>query len=513
MVPSNAAQDDPGRTVLAIYVNQGVRDRESGNLHRAHVLLSEASNLLAERRPKQADSLLETRQFFNEVPDGPRFERTAQELEKYMALQEERIALEGERAAVLVDAGLREAASFLRRQIAERLQLIILPMIERAVARGESYGFAPPSQLMKTKRRLDGLVSVLQERDAKTGIGDHREQANAVVASVKYEEALARFRKTYDASAVGELISGQSLDGLVAELRSEYRPLASWLMEKQLALRNCPLYAVDPKVREALLQIATPLRCVDGAKGLFTADRDVRTLWDEYVSEGEALTEWCRQDGDVGEVLSGGGAYFVLAWFWLEQERPGLARDAFLDGARQLLGNVARIDLDELRQRKQDNERAMVKALSDEVNAYRFLVAAAMISDAPAGAATRVRASYVPELQVLLRSWRQSWLKCGFSSLAADELCDRVERRSDEALYSMASRQSQKDRYFFPDYRFKYGGVPDVVVEKAVQENVLKSEMETVDPIGQAARVHSFFSDFKIPQSLSDNAKKLLKQR
>ena len=80
-------------------------------------------------------------------------------------------------------------------------------------------------------------------------------------------------------------------------------------------------------------------------------------------------------------------------------------------------------------------------------------------------------------------------------------------------MYSMASRQSQKDRYFFPDYRFKYGGVPDVVVEKAVQENVLKSEMETVDPIGQAARVHSFFSDFKIPQALSDNAKKLLKQR
>ena len=96
--------------VLAIYVDQALADADAGNLHRAHVLLSDVLSDISDSQAGDfSASITGLRRFFQEVPDKDRLQAFAQELDSYMRLAEESILLRGEHAAVLHAAG-REGA-------------------------------------------------------------------------------------------------------------------------------------------------------------------------------------------------------------------------------------------------------------------------------------------------------------------------------------------------------------------------------------------------------------------
>ena len=94
--------------VLAIYVDQALADADAGNLHRAHVLLSDVLSDISDSQAGDfSASITGLRRFFQEVPDKDRLQAFAQELDSYMRLAEESILLRGEHAAVQRPASRR----------------------------------------------------------------------------------------------------------------------------------------------------------------------------------------------------------------------------------------------------------------------------------------------------------------------------------------------------------------------------------------------------------------------
>ena len=120
--------------VLAIYVDQALADADAGNLHRAHVLLSDVLNEISESQAGDfSASITGLRRLFKEVPDKERLQAFAQQLDNYMLLAEESILLRGEHAAVLHAAGLVDAAEFARSKLLTQFKLVTLPLIDLAI--------------------------------------------------------------------------------------------------------------------------------------------------------------------------------------------------------------------------------------------------------------------------------------------------------------------------------------------------------------------------------------------
>jgi hypothetical protein len=433
--------------LLAIYVLQAMKDADDGNLHRAHVLFTDA---LTEMNEGQSEGMIASiaglRRLFLEVPDAKRLQDFAQQLDRYVRLQEENILLYGEHAAILQAGGFSPAADFTREKLLTQFDLITLPLIDLAIARGESYAFRQPDQLRKTRRRL----------------GAHAEALRATRPPSRDDS----FRTKAALNAAPRSI---------AELMETIGPHAEFLAAA------CPaVYDQEKK------EFSTP------------------ELWNILLDKErlEAAAAWCSGK-PAAAVIADGSGHLLLAAHWLEQGRPEFARAAFVAGAEQLLERIKAIDLGS----GPRDQNASREALVSQLNAYRLLTAASLITVSPPGAHVDSRDSYLPQLEVLLLAWKQAWLKCGLPQKPADAAIagfartSEAQRRRLRELSGADRIAIRNDRYFFFDYRFRAGDVPDIVVSKASADELV--ENPRIGELAGTERFLEFVKSFQKPREFS----------
>lgn len=433
--------------LLAIYVIQAMKDADDGNLHRAHVLMTD---VLTEMNEGQSEgmtaSIAGLRRFFLEVPDAKRLQDFARQLDRYVRLQEENILLYGEHAAILQAGGFTAAADFTREKLLTQFDLVTLPLIDLAIARGESYAFRQPDQLRETRRRL----------------GAHADALRAT-----------RPPKRDDAFRTKAALN--TAPRSIAELMEAIGAHADFLGSA------CPAaYDQDKK------EFSTP--------ELWKILRDQKRL--------DATAEWCSGK-PAAAIIADGTGHLILAAHWLEQGRPELARTAFVAGSEQLLERITAID----RGSAGSDQDAPREALVSQLNAYRLLMAASLITASPPGAHVDARDSYLPQLEVLLLAWKQAWLKCGLPQKPAEAAIAGFSRNAEEQRRRMHERSGadriamRNGRYFFFDYRFRTGDVPEIVVAKASSDELV--ENPRIDELAGTERFLEFVKGFQKPREFS----------
>jgi hypothetical protein len=437
--------------LLAIYVLQAVADADDGNLHRAHVLLTD---VLTEMNDVQADgmtaSIAGLRRFFLEVPDEKRLRNVARQLDRYVRLQEENILLYGEHAAILQAGGFTAAADFTREKLLSQFDFVTLPLIDLAVAHGESYAFRQPEQLRETRRRL----------------GAHAEALRATRPPQRDES----FR---------------------TEAALKPAPSSATELTKKIGTHAGLLAAACPAAYD-----------LENKEFVFP---DLRTVFTDS-QRLDAAAEWCSGKPPSAAIADGSG-HLLLAAHWLELARPELARTAFVAGAEELLERVNAINVESIRGDEHGRREQLAEALTSQFNAYRLLMAASLITASPPGVHVDSRDSLLPQLEVLLLAWKQAWLKGGLPEKPADAAIARLARDSETQRRRMRERANAdriavgNDRYFFFDYRFRTGDVPEIVVAKASADELV--ENERIGELAGTERFLEFVKSFQMPREFS----------
>lgn len=435
--------------VLAIYVDQALADADAGNLHRAHVLLSDVLSDISDSQAGDfSASITGLRRLFQEVPDKERLQAFAQQLDNYMRLAEESILLRGEHAAVLHAAGLVDAAEFTRSKLLTQFNLVTLPLIDLAIARGESYGFQSPDQLQKTRRRLDSHAAALAANRPEAGSDAFRTEAN-------------------------------------------------WGNIEQNSTTLLDAFANDAD----LVAAGCPVRYDSGEQTI--AMDDAKTLADP--KRLQAVADWCA--GKPAEGIDDGTGHFLLGWHWLADGRPGFARAAFVNGAQELLDRVKSLAVEPPQGGQEADSATLTKALVSQFNAYRLLMAASLITASPPGAHVDSRDSNLPQLEVLLVAWKQAWLKGGLPQKPADAMITEFVKASEQHRRRLRDQITaeqpihRSDRYFFFDYRFRGNGVPDVVLAKASADELV--ENARLPELATTERFLEFVKGFQKPREFS----------
>ena len=491
VIPAGLARD----TVLAITLRQAIQDADRKNYHRAHVLLTDMAQVMGEDSPlRSRDGRDVFIRFFREVPDTARFEDFAGRLASYSEAREKEVLLAGEHAAVLHAAGLTAAAGFMREQLLSQFELITMPMINEAITRGVSFGFQAPERVMALKGRLEAAAAALREGLTSTA-EPFQQTAVAKEADPAYRQRLAEFEKLWEAggdAAGNDAGAEQQLE----QLASAPRPVVDWLREKALVTRHAPLLTLRQPMTYRFLAMISPVGYDAGAKELTI--KATASLPADEAGLADGIGAWCRGQ-PLPDALADGSAHALLAWYWLESGRPELARAALIGGGRELLQRAKRIPREEA-VKLQDGA---VGILLDELNGYRFLIAAAEIEAAPAGAVRGAGARYLPELAVLLANWQRMWEDCALPPLAAELVVSAVEDQVAEREAAVRLTDS-RERYSFRDCSFTHGPVPDVILERAIERNMFGP---AGDAAPAAAGLQEFFLDFRWPSEFSPGSR------
>jgi hypothetical protein len=109
-------------------------------------------------------------------------------------------------------------------------------------------------------------------------------------------------------------------------------------------------------------------------------------------------------------------------------------------------------------------------------------------------------------LEVLLLEWKQAWLKCGLPQKPADTIVSRFGKASEQSRRRVqqepAGRSTHLDnRYFFFDYRFRDGSVPDIFVNKALADGLVDSTR--LQELATSERFVTFLKGFERPREFS----------
>lgn len=494
-VSCGMSQADARRVILATYVRQALADADAGNLHRAHVLLSDVLRMMNLDQAGAGSSARGITALFDTVVNQSNLDQFTQALTKYVEDQANAIVVSGEDASVLHAAGLRDGAEFIRTALLAKYQLLVMPLVTRALSRAGNAGYRPPEGLLQFKKQMERHVQSL--RGAR---GERQEFMDLAArpAAPTYAAIFGRFRDMWTGD------SEASLDKTLKELQNESRSVEEWYQEKRIAAANCPLQFLSAGLSTAKLSIGLPI-AYDEKKKKF---REANVL--EFVTENETLgkdiKEWCL--GNSTALGESGREHFVLGWYWLETGQPALARQSWIAGARQLIGSPQAVDA---------GGGVGLDNLLNELNAYRLLVAASFITAAPPGVIVDRATTYEAEVRAIATDWISTWTLNGYPKQEAQTVIDSMFPEDEESLPGDFSGR-RPERYAFFDYRFKHGSVPDVVVSDAVSASVFNSDgLFFVDesaspPRPTYERIGKFFRGYTIPSEYSDGSKQRWKK-
>jgi hypothetical protein len=471
-------QAEPDRSqLMTMYYRQAGVDAVEGRLHRSLVCYQDVM--------QQVDAGELDPSFFQSVPNAESLQKFAAQLAEYVVSQEKNMVVRMEMAAVLRAAGLVPSAEFLERGLVDRFELSTLPVIESSIEYANSHGYKEPPLIDTVRQRIDAHLALL----AKGPRHDALRHVREAFASKDFSDAAERQRRAIE-SQIDSLPPEKPPDATeairqeVLKLEALPRSLADWLAEKKLFLEKRPQHLVRSLVFPAPGAVC-PCVAYDAVTGF---DKDIASLLERV--DAAAMAEWAKLDAAKSKIHPDSGRFqFLLGWYWLERKNPTHARNAFLAAARAYAVAAGKND--------------SVESLVAGRNAVVLLIAAAGITELPPGV-TVAQDQSLNELVVRMLDWKRKWVALSLPAEQADAEFGAVKATID--MVRIVGRSTglsrTKPRYFFFDYRFAYGAIPDVVVEAAVKARTVPAGAQPPPAVGWR---ELFTQEFSFPTSPNED--------
>lgn len=486
MITNNAARDQANRLfsdfakTMALALNPAHRERfvslqlraarDLAKQRRFHQSIVFYNDLLADfTAPPAIDFSL-----FEKVPDSNELRSFAGSIEEVLGHQKIALLIQAELGAVLRAAGLKGSAHYLWSSVYDQFVLYTNPSIEASIDYAKSYGFAPAPGLAVTREMIETLLKEVA-RDIKN-LANEREYREAAMKPAA-DEARARvlLAELSEAFARDERADGKAADkaelAQLEELQKARRSLGVWLEEKTLFATQRPNFLYGGGHETAPMRLA-PAR-YDREAG-FTID------WDSLFSADlfGNLAIWARlPEAEANAAPDAGRFNFILGWYWLDRGDFYLAKRAFTASARAFANAAA-------------NEAGDVTAgLTARRNSMMMLVMTASVTQLPAGV-KYVRTGFLDGLIGQMTMWERKWVSKGLEHAHATRERVMMVEHLDAIKATMLRRnRAVEHRYFFPDYRFQFGPIPERLLADALKYKLYEDVPRMVDGEAVAKRI------------------------
>jgi hypothetical protein len=394
---------------------------------------------------------------FTEVPTTETASLFVDNLQDVILGQLLLINVQVEMAGVLNASGLKPSAHFVWQRMVDDYDFFLHPAVRVAEDLMESYGLRMSRRAQDAIKSLDSTVDICKEAIDKYGLKvEWRDlSAKAIKADGKN---LVRRRAAAVRVDLARDSAGEIGDAERARLEREYEAMSSdrtiefaeWLEWKKSLLELRPALAF----RTAFFSppwLACPV-AYTAEDGFGYATQAAETLIGK--ADADEILAWCKKPLDAAnnDALAGDAAA-VIGWYWLDIGRLPSARAAFM--------NLARV--------KKANAQKLVgteEGLVQELHAYAAITSAGAIVESMPGLSA-YKSDFSVLLEGQLRDWEKRWFARGsygpHASQQRFELMARAENI--KAQLAKASRDWRSNRYFFPDYTFEYGAVPDYLAQ------------------------------------------------
>jgi hypothetical protein len=418
-------------------------------LHKAIVYYND---FLHQLYPSDEDSARSS--LFTDVPTTEKAQAFAEDLENLIEGQQLLLNTQVELAGVLNASGLKPSALFIWQRTIDDYDYFLEPAIGIAEKMLESYGINSRGLAAKARGRLEQLVDECRAAIEAYKLTIDWRDSRLMGRDADQEEMIAT--KVDDIlKGLAQDNEGQLDDKQRAEVDQKFDALMSG---NDLSFRGWL------KLKKGLLE-ARPALAYRSASGTpaWLACPNAYDKVDGFISNElavlrgvsfDTVADWFKTPlPKANDEPIAASASFLVGWYWADMNKLPYARAAFM--------NVA------------NSERAKAKAagntqtgLVHEINAYNALLSAAGVVESLPGL-NGFKTDFSMLLDAQVGDWEKRWFAAGqYGPHASEQKADLLYRallvKTDVARSSKAWRS---DRYFFADYTFEYGPIPDYLVQ------------------------------------------------
>jgi hypothetical protein len=412
------------------------------------------------------------------IPDTAKGEAFVSKLDVQVSNLNLVLTLQTELAGVLRNAGLSGSAHAVFSRTIDDYENFVKPAIDQVKELLMSYGIQTPPDSTKAIAKLEKVVDLSRRAIDKFGLSlEWRKPEFAKPAEIaadlarteRYAELLAKMRTraegkklSADESREFEELGRKDEQQVVTEFRF-------WLERKKL-LASFPAIGnrIDIKA-DYDVRLAAPRPYVED-KGFIGPLDAVK----QYIAEAQAdeVAAWCELPLEQANKAPHAAVHsFLVAWYWLDRGDNSKVRAALL--------NVAKVCGEQAKAKGRNTLDGYVARL----NGFAALAGANCYSQALPGIQGS-RVDFTDGLSIQVLFWERQWLASGLIPTEAAEQAEEIRELIEDAHAAM-SRASAEDaggkRYFFPDYRCRYGGVPDSVAKDALERPDLFKKVEATE--------------------------------
>ncbi len=389
---------------------------------------------------------------------------TTEEAEKYAKafgshVEAERLALVAqlELAGVLNAAGLKDSAYAIWQRLADEYRYVVKPMVDIAEDTVMAYGLRFSDRATESLRVFDDIAMRAEAAIEKYKLapqwrvivnadGPAKQRSGLLVAEV---ETLSRKEQS------GEPLAPQELRALEAAMRSigsqGLPDLALWLQYRQALLPRLSL-ATRP-LREYRLH---PIQFCPQS---YSSERGFERSIGDLLSRADidAIRRWCQLDQQAAlQSPLAPEACFLIGWYWLDAGQSSRARAAFMGMVEAFQSQAA-------------SAAGKQESLIARLNAMSGVVGAMSIAENVPGLAMSKGDFGIFLLGQVLR-WEREWFGAALYGPHASAAGRVLERQVDYVRNRLLVVDAawRSERYYFPDYTYVFGAVPDWVAKKAI---------------------------------------------
>lgn len=441
------------------------------------------NDLLSQSHPSQETS--SRVELFSSVPTTGQAKQFVGDLERFIEGQLFLLNVQAELAGVLNASGLASSAHFVWQRAVDDYDFLLQPAIAVAQDLLEAYGLKFDVRSTHVIEDLADTISqcrrAIRQYNLEVGWrrvqefqGDHLADGPGVKklsvdgGATEVEEVIALVLRDNEGNLSDEDVS--ILEGrLDSVLRNAALDFSSWLLLKKKLFDARPAYAV---------RSASAVPAWSWSPYEYQREVGFRLSFEEAVrnSDSTEVLEWCRMPlGDANDRETASVYSFLLAWYWADMERLPLARAAIM--------NCAKVEL--ARSRRLESSTA---GLLHEINAYAALTASASVLESLPGLSA-YKVDFGGMLDGQIRNWEKRWFAIGNYGPHASEMRLELAWQAKMAAAAIAKSSDswRSERWFFPDYRFEFGAVPDYLAETLFNSPELFREL-TAEEIEQRGK-------------------------
>jgi len=421
-------------------------------MHRAIVCYNDVLGML------QPFELIDT-SIFSKIPTTEEAQKLVDELREFAVERVDIAAAEAELAGVLAAAGKAESAMFLWSGITAEYRLLVAPLVAQVEDYMEAYGLRLTREIREAISEFDELVELCEFCVSDVAAADRwkRDAGRAGPDDERAETLLRKFES--HTREGGRADEGK---GLIGEMQQLQVGFDAWLRLKQAIIRS--------PYRWFLVGGSYGGRSItEFAPVTYRADEGFSSGIIPLVeaASGTEVLRWAGGDNPNLAAVDASRFCFLLSWYWKDQNRLLYSRFALQRAA--VLSSKAAAAMNG------------VESFVEQRNELVFLVASFAAVKLPFGVSV-VRAGAVEPVLPRALLLEREWVAAGHDSghigrevTAVLKLLDGVGNRDLRA-------DERSDRWFFMDYGFEFGAVPDewvaALIEKrdAVKDAVKKED-------------------------------------